>query len=59
MRIAYDIADALIEEENVRIRVEKALTGKKSLPVEVVIQQQKEKWKGAWASGQGRKMETL
>lgn len=48
MIVPNDLTDAIVEEENMRIRVEKALTGKKGLPEEEVIRRQSEKWTAAW-----------
>ena len=48
MMVPNEVTDAIVEEENMRIRVEKALTGKKSLPEAEVIRRQSEKWAAAW-----------
>ena len=59
MKNLNDIESELLEDEALRCQVEKALSGRKKLPVDTIIREQSEKWKGAWAGESGRKMETV
>lgn len=44
----YEIESRLLEMEAQRCQVEKALSGRRSLPHEEVIRQQSKKWTAAW-----------
>lgn len=59
MKQLWDIESELLEDEALRRQVEKALSGKKKLPTDVVIREQSKKWKGACSVVERRKMETV
>lgn len=44
----YEIESEELELDAQRRRIEKALSGRRSLPHEEVIRQQSEKWAAAW-----------
>ena len=48
MKQVWEIESEMLEDEALRCKVEKALSGKKKLPTDVVIRQQSEKWADAW-----------
>jgi hypothetical protein len=48
MKNLSDIESELLEAEAQRRQADKALSGKKRLPEELVIRQQSEKWAAAW-----------
>ena len=59
MKNLNDIESGLLEDEALRCQVEKALSGRKKLPADVVIREQSKKWKGEWTGESGRKVETV